>query len=55
VLFELGHEYIVCVAGAEVKVFEVGRLDDVGTKVAFGIIAPQALDLGTADPNAYLR
>ena len=54
-LFELGHEYVVCVAGAELEVLEVDRLDKVGTKVAFGMIAPQAFDLETADPRAYLR
>jgi len=55
VLFELGHEYVGWVAGAELEVLEVGRLDEVGAKVAFGMIAPQAFDLGTADPRAYLR
>ena len=71
VLLELGHEYVVCVAGAEFEVLGVGRLDvfdvgrfevfeggsvkEVGAKVAFGMIALQALDLGTADPSAYLR
>lgn len=46
---------MVCVAGAELEVLEVGRLNEVGAKVAFGMIAPQALDLGMADPSAYLR
>jgi hypothetical protein len=55
VLFEAGHENVVCVAEAELEVLEVERLDDVGAKVAFGMIAPQASDLGTADPSAYLR
>lgn len=54
-LFEVGHEYVVCVAGAELEVLELDMLDDVGAKVAFGMIAPQASDLGTADPSAYLR
>ena len=46
---------MVCVGGAELEVLEFDMVDDVGAKVAFGMIAPQALDLGMADPSAYLR
>ena len=46
---------MVCVARAELEVLELDILDDVGAKVAFGMMAPHALDVGMADPSAYLR
>jgi len=46
---------VVCVAGAELEALELDTFDEVGAKVAFGMIAPQALDLGMADPRADLR
>jgi len=61
VAFEPGQLSVVCEAGAEleVDVLDAPLLEttllDVGAKVAFGKIAPQALDLAKVGPRADFK